>query len=474
LTVSGQNSNNSVRIPNRFFDLLEQGGQWTLTRRTDGAPSKRLPAAQLWDDIAYAAWACADPGVQYDTTINEWHTCPDDGRINASNPCVTGATLVATADGWRRIDELCGRSVRTIGADGQPHLVTRVFPTGRKPIYTLTTRSGYRVRITGDHRVLTVERGDVAVRDLSPDDQLVLQGPGFGRRTLPSNVGVGIGVAVGDGCLTRATINGRQQQSVILTMHANEAAVLASVAEAVNEQKLALKAVGSVGRNDGVHVVRGVTGARLAFGSAPVVDLFRQFAVLDEGSERKRFTPAVFELDRPAVAAVLRGLFTADGTVANYGEKSQYVSLDSSSRELLAQVQLLLLSFGIKSKLYENRRGEHTSSLLPDGKGGTRDYPVQPMFSLRISRSSRILFEREIGFHRASPKADALARLNSAVDPYRDELTDRVASVEAAGDADVFDLTEDATDHFVAGGIVVHNCSEYLFLDDTACNLASI
>ena len=135
LTVAGQNSNNSLRVPNEFFDVLARDGEWTLKRRTDGAPSKKLPASSLWDEIAYAAWACADPGVQYDTTINEWHTCPADGRINASNPCVTGDTLVATADGWRRIDALVGRTVRVIGADGLPHLVTRVFPTGRKPVF---------------------------------------------------------------------------------------------------------------------------------------------------------------------------------------------------------------------------------------------------------------------------------------------------------------------------------------------------
>ncbi|PYO33010.1 MAG: vitamin B12-dependent ribonucleotide reductase, partial [Candidatus Rokuibacteriota bacterium] len=463
-----------MRVPNHFFEVLEKNGEWALRRRTDGVVSKRLPAAQIWDEIAYAAWASADPGVQYDTTINEWHTCPEDGRINASNPCVTGDTLVATAEGWRRIDELAGHSARIIGADGQPHLVTRVFPTGRKPIYTLTTRAGYRVRITGDHRVLTEARGDVAVKDLTTEDRLVLQGPGFGRRTLPDDLALGIGVAAGDGCLTRATINGREQKTIILTMYASEAPVLASVAEAVNTQKAVLKAVGSVGRNDGVHVVRSGTGARLAFGSRPVVELFRRFAVLDEGSERKRFSPAVFELDRPALAAVLSGLFTADGTVADYGEKSHYVSLDSSSRELLAQVQLLLLSFGIKSKLYENRRGETTTSVLPDGKGGSREYPVEPMFSLRISRSSRSIFAREIGFHPESPKAAALRRLNLEVATYRDTLTDRVASVEPAGEEDVFDLTEDATQHFVAGGLVVHNCSEYLFLDDTACNLASI
>jgi len=86
-TVSGQNSNNSVRISNDFFAALEADGEWQLTRRIDGKVSKTIKARDLWDQIAWAAWVCADPGTQYDTTINEWHTCPEDGRINASNPC---------------------------------------------------------------------------------------------------------------------------------------------------------------------------------------------------------------------------------------------------------------------------------------------------------------------------------------------------------------------------------------------------
>ncbi|MFZ2004920.1 MAG: adenosylcobalamin-dependent ribonucleoside-diphosphate reductase, partial [Stellaceae bacterium] len=87
LTVAGQNSNNTVRITNDFLKAVEQGEDWNLTRRTDGKVAKTIPAAALWDRIAYAAWASADPGVQFDTTINDWHTCPESGRINASNPC---------------------------------------------------------------------------------------------------------------------------------------------------------------------------------------------------------------------------------------------------------------------------------------------------------------------------------------------------------------------------------------------------
>jgi ribonucleoside-diphosphate reductase alpha chain len=87
ITVSGQNSNNSVRIPNAFFKAVEQNQPWNLLKRIDGSVAKTVNARDLWEDICYSAWASADPGLQYDSTINEWHTCPADGRINASNPC---------------------------------------------------------------------------------------------------------------------------------------------------------------------------------------------------------------------------------------------------------------------------------------------------------------------------------------------------------------------------------------------------
>ena len=160
---------------------------------------------------------------------------------------------------------------------------------------------------------------------------------------------------------------------------------------------------------------------------------------------------------------MLRGLFTADGSVANYGEQSRYISLDSASLELLRQTQLLLLGFGIKARLYEDTRLAEAQASRP-----------HPTHSLRISRTSRVLFEQTIGFYAESPKAAALARINGEEPATAEDLTDEIASVEPAGDAPVFDLTEEVTSHFVAGGVVVHNCSEYMFLDDTACNLASI
>ena len=86
-TVSGQNSNNSVRVTDEFLHAVETDGDWNLTARLNGKVTKTLKARELWDKIGYAAWASADPGIQFHSTINDWHTCPASGEIRASNPC---------------------------------------------------------------------------------------------------------------------------------------------------------------------------------------------------------------------------------------------------------------------------------------------------------------------------------------------------------------------------------------------------
>ena len=124
LTVSGQNSNNSVRLTNDFLERVRDGGEWHLTRRTDGKVAKTLKARDLWDKIAHAAWASADPGVQFDTTINEWHTCPASGRINASNPCSEYMFLDDTACNLASLNLLAFRRADgTFDIPGYEHAV---------------------------------------------------------------------------------------------------------------------------------------------------------------------------------------------------------------------------------------------------------------------------------------------------------------------------------------------------------------
>ncbi len=140
LTVSGQSSNNSVRLSKEFMQAVLDDGEWELTSRTDGSFWKKLKARKLWNDIARSAWSSADPGIQYHSTINEWHTCPADGEIRASNPCSEYMFLDDTAcnlaslnllayydrchckknlDHLRRIQE--DRSPSCIGLNKMPH-----------------------------------------------------------------------------------------------------------------------------------------------------------------------------------------------------------------------------------------------------------------------------------------------------------------------------------------------------------------
>lgn len=125
LTVAGQNSNNSVRVTDAFLQAVESDGPWTLTRRLDGKPAKTLQARELWDKIGYAAWASADPGIQFHTTINDWHTCPAGGDIRASNPCSEYMFLDDTACNLASLNLLQFRNEETkqIDIDSYEHAV---------------------------------------------------------------------------------------------------------------------------------------------------------------------------------------------------------------------------------------------------------------------------------------------------------------------------------------------------------------
>jgi ribonucleoside-diphosphate reductase alpha chain len=123
LTVSGQNSNNSVRVSDEFLHAVEVNRDWTLTRRLDGKPHKVMKARALWDKIGRAAWASADPGLQYHTTINDWHTCPAAGPIRASNPCSEYMFLDDTACNLASLNLLQFRDAATgeFDADSYEH-----------------------------------------------------------------------------------------------------------------------------------------------------------------------------------------------------------------------------------------------------------------------------------------------------------------------------------------------------------------
>ncbi len=179
-SIQYQNANNSVRVTDEFMRAVEVDREWRLLARTTGEPvGEPIPARELMREIAEAAWRCADPGVQYDTTINQWHTSPNSGRINASNPCCfVGETIVKTTLGDWTFDELYGMSVEgvqlpmveafdTESNERVARDVTKVWVAGMASrLSTVELADGHVIRCTPEHRFLTASGEWLAAAEL--------------------------------------------------------------------------------------------------------------------------------------------------------------------------------------------------------------------------------------------------------------------------------------------------------------------
>ena len=175
-SIQYQNANNSVRVSDDFMQAVIDGADWDLKAVMNGESLKSMPARALLRQICEAAWECADPGMQFDTTINRWHTAPNTGRITASNPCFPGDARVHTDKGLIRFDQLVDRvrlgetfGVYTHDATNPDAPAERleitspeaVMITGWNEIVKLRFSNGMELRCTPNHRIFTVNRGYV-------------------------------------------------------------------------------------------------------------------------------------------------------------------------------------------------------------------------------------------------------------------------------------------------------------------------
>ncbi len=495
ITVSGQNSNNSIRIPNRFFKAVEDDGNWNLTWRTNGKVSKTLKARDLWEQIAFAAWRCADPGVQYDDTINQWHTCPKSGRINASNPCVTGDTRVLCPGGiWRRIDQMIHLPSRVItNLDGQEiHVTEGSFPTGTKDVYELKTVGGYAIKLTADHKVWTRGRGWIQAKDLAPRDEVRLpsepaavheigepQDPRFFQL-----LGMFLSSANGEAEAVRVNecIGESEQADDFARYVAHH-----WTDRVYDDDYIDHCMLGDDGRRTASGIGDGSAHAGNTPGDTATITLTnrrllsRMKAFVRAEAGAVRLGDDAFTAGLAAQKHLLRGLFSADGQITGGS-----IELAGDSLGLLEDVQMILLGFGVQSAVFTNPiehdclAGAHCGA---DGgtaqsrrPGGNVDrHASVKRHGLRIDAGSLRSFGKYIGLI-PGKKLELLATaIGFAINNrLSDGNYDRVATLTPLGRRQVFDLTEPATHSFVANGLTVHNCSEYMFLDDTACNLASL
>jgi ribonucleoside-diphosphate reductase alpha chain len=417
--------------------------------------------------------------VQFDDTINQWHTCTHSGRINASNPCVTGDTRVLCPGGiWRRIDQMIHLPARVMtNLDGQEvHATEGAFPTGVKEVFELRTQSGYSVKLTADHQVWTRQRGWVRASELAAGDQLQLPA----RPAVVQSVGepaepalfqlVGLYLSAANGDLS----------SVHLDQCLHESQVIDHLAHYVGEKweiypddYVDTSMVSDSSETSGKMLTLTLTNRRL---------ISRLAAFVRSDSGRRRLADEAFTAGLPAQKHLLKALFTADGRWVD-----NTIELGSDSFGLLHDIQLLLLGFGVRSTMASGGLTDLALGGLPGRRdlhgsgdealqGGALE-PTASRFAdtrrhgLRIDPGSLRLFARHIGLLEGQQH---LADLAAAAPPAAEHSYDSFAALMPLGRRQVFDLTEPVTSSFVANGLTVHNCSEYMFLDDTACNLASL
>ncbi len=497
------NFNISVGVTDDFMEALQNGEEFTFTNPRTGDPhvataeTKELydmfglgeyvevgevlsmPAAVVWEDIVEGAWENGEPGVVYLERVNKRHSFDveehPDHRILATNPCVTGDTLVSTEDGLVPAEELYEQGVaRDVVVDGRLSEDTlkeasSVFKTGEKDVYKLTTEEGYELRLTADHRVMT-DDGWVEAQHLDPGDSVHVQNRkgAFGRHG-SAEEGRVLGWLVGDGHLK----NGEER--AVLNLYDEDSELSADFAADVNEVVRAPTGNGNyeigvsdVARSDGY---RGAQAIEQRIRSTRLYEYAESAGLVDT---KHQVPDAVMRGSEEMARGFLRALFTADGGVQGSTEKGNSVRLTSTSVDLLKQVQRLLLNFGIASKIYEDR---HEAGLqeFPDGSGGTATYERQADHDLVVAKDNLVRFSDEIGFLHDS-KTDALEERLDEYDrgPYSERFLATVESVEADGHETVYDLTEPDTRSFVANGLVVHNCGEQPLEEYEACNLGHI
>ena len=478
-SIQYQNANNSVRVTDEFMQAVVDDDQWNLTSRTTGDVVKTVRARDLMRQIATATWECADPGMQFDTTINRWHTAANTGRINGSNPCFTGDALVHTDKGLVAFKELFDRAnhgeqfavythdVTNVEAPGTKVLLTTpeaFMITGYNPVVRLRFDNGMEVRCTPGHRLFTTNRGYIEAAELTSDDAvhvLDLPAPSVNAdRAIPVSTDVDdyrgkgehadllrfpeqwspefahyLGWLVGDGStsgVTTATVYGSADDRMeILPAHQD----LLHWINGDRPLKVSEHENGT---------------AQLRLSRRPFKRFLEALGVRSVTGGHKTVPWSVQQAPSDIAASFLRGLFDADGCARVDGRKGSYVGLGSVSRQLLIDVQRLLTTFGVAGRIV----------------------PVDAGLELRISDGSVGRFASHIGFSLSS-KAAALLDVAPSVEDV-DVAAARLVERTDEGIELTYNLSEPRNHSYVVNGLVVRNCSEYMHLDNSACNLASL
>lgn len=462
------NFNISVAITDEFMQAVKDDTDFNLRNPRDGKVWKSVRARDLFGKIIRYAHHNGEPGALFIDAANRTNPVPHLYDLEATNPCVTGDTLIYTGAGLRRAEDLFndgsepGVVLDSRFGDGDfSAFASHVFRTGRKMVYQLATKEGYTLKATGDHKIMTAE-GWVPLIDLTPGDKVhILNHQGQFGQDGSLALGRTMGWMLGDG-----TFNIAKGAGLLFFGEEQELAPLFAsyVTELVGAENHANTYAPTRGYTVGVQTLPEREESR-------VISTRLKQHLAELGFQDKEQVPeVVFTGSRAMQQGFLQALFSADGTVIGSPEKGVSVRLWSSKLSVLQGVQQILLNFGMASRIYQDRKPAEQKTM----PGGV--YETQPGHELVISKQNLLTFQREIGFLQKA-KADKLADLLESYGqrgPYSESFTATVADVVALGEEDVYDLTEPLTHSFIANGMVVHNCGEQWLGPYENCCLGSI
>jgi ribonucleoside-diphosphate reductase alpha chain len=461
------NFNISVAVTAKFMQAVQADSSYDLLHPQTGAVVGQANAREVWDRMILGAWRTGEPGCFFIDEANRYNPVPHLGKYEATNPCVTGDTLVATAEGLIPIAILAQRtdalpvtldsrfSAGKYGPAGVP------FSSGVKPVFRVVTAEGHEIRVTADHRFMTA-RGWVEAQQLVEGDALHLQNRkgGFGSEGTEVDGRV-LGWLIADGHIT-----GDNGHGAVLGFWGEDREVAPSFASDVNEM-LGLDTGSSRG---GTGVVDVPSRAMSTVNSLRLRALVAERYGITAETKLDGVPASVLAGSQSMQEGFLAALFTADGHVSGTAEKGVSVRLTSVSLPLLRGVQRMLLNFGIASRIYANRHAERSVTI----RG--REVKCQADHDLVVARDNVARFAEEIGFLTRAKNSALLNRLASygRRGAYRERFVARFVRLEAAGEEMVYDLTEPVTHSFIGNGFVVHNCGEQPLLPYDVCNLGSI
>jgi len=419
---------------------------------------KTLPARRIWDVIMTSTYDFAEPGFILIDRVNEMNNNWWCENIRATNPCVTADTRLATQFGMARVGDLYEARVdiqatvdlRALGESTNGVTVRPAVPvfmtSPSEDVYRVVTEAGYEIKATEWHDFYTT-RGKIKLKDLKPGDELLIQsGKGQFGGCGNEQLGVLLGLLTGDGHFTN---RGHGQQAAIVNLWGPDRAYGEEIVAYINHlisaytfgpRSYRVSAVAIPERN--LIMIRSVLLARVLN--------FYGFTV-----EHKTKVPElIWRGSEACVKGYLRGLFQSDGTVNVSGHDATTCSirLASSHPSLLKDIQILLANFGVLARVHKRR--EAGKRLLPDGKGGRKEYACRADHELIVDGESRDRFMSGIGFLAAEKNEKYYDWVRDKALRKKERFVSRIAEITYVGAEPVFDTTQSDHNSVIFNGLV--------------------